>query len=153
LAQPFLACHPQAIVVLSSTGPADGRAWLPVEYLAIGLVRLLPEQRVKRLLAGQLGKVLTTDPKDREDWRAGRPRYERLFERHVETISRGRPATPPPCLTRRNMCTGYSRPWPDRDGGPRSTVRSSSPYLGWHRTSFAGPLTPLPRQAGGWVVR
>jgi hypothetical protein len=27
-------------------------------------------QRVKRLLAGQLGKVLTTDPKDREDWRA-----------------------------------------------------------------------------------
>ena len=46
---------------------------------------------MKRLLAGQLGKVLTTDPKDREDWRAGRPRYERLFERHVETIVWGRP--------------------------------------------------------------
>ena len=87
MAQPFLACHPQAIdrLVLSSTGPADGRAWPPVEYLAIGLVRLLPQQRVKRLLAGPLGKVLTTDPKDREDWRAGRPRYER----HVETISMG----------------------------------------------------------------
>ena len=25
---------------------------------------------MKRLLAGELGKVLTTDPKDREDWRA-----------------------------------------------------------------------------------
>jgi hypothetical protein len=65
--------NPQAVdrLVLSSTGPADyGRAWLPVDCLAIGLVRLLPEQRVKRLLAGQLGKVLTTDPKDREDWRA-----------------------------------------------------------------------------------
>jgi hypothetical protein len=58
-------------LVLSSTGPADyGRAWLPVEYLAIGLVRVLPERRVKRLLAGQLGKVLNTDAKDREDWRA-----------------------------------------------------------------------------------
>jgi pimeloyl-ACP methyl ester carboxylesterase len=73
LAQPFLARHPQAVdrLVLSSTGPADyGRAWLPVEYLAIGLVRVLPERRVKRLLAGQLGKVLNTDAKDREDWRA-----------------------------------------------------------------------------------
>jgi pimeloyl-ACP methyl ester carboxylesterase len=73
LAQPFLACHPQAVdrLVLSSTGPADyGRAWLPVEYLAIGLVRLLPEQRVKWLLAGQLGKVVIANSKDREDWRA-----------------------------------------------------------------------------------
>ncbi|HEY6686650.1 MAG TPA: alpha/beta hydrolase [Propionibacteriaceae bacterium] len=73
LAQPFLACHPQTVdrLVLSSTGPADyGRAWLPVEYLAIGLARLLPERRVKRLLARQLGKVLNTDAKDREDWQA-----------------------------------------------------------------------------------
>lgn len=73
LAQPFLARHPQAVdrLVLSSTGPADyGRAWLPLEYLAISLARLLPEQRVKRLLAGGLAKVLTTDPKHREDWRA-----------------------------------------------------------------------------------
>jgi pimeloyl-ACP methyl ester carboxylesterase len=73
LAQPFLARHPHAVdrLVLSSTGPADfGPAWLPVEYLAIALVRLLPEQRVKRLLAGRLAKVLTTVPEQRDDWLA-----------------------------------------------------------------------------------
>jgi hypothetical protein len=57
-------------LVLSSTGPADyGLAWLPAEYLALGLARLLPEQLVKRLLAGGLTKVLTTAPEHREDWR------------------------------------------------------------------------------------
>jgi pimeloyl-ACP methyl ester carboxylesterase len=73
LGQPFLARHPQAVdrLVLSSTGPADySPAWLPVEYLAIALVRLLPEQRVKRMLAGRLEKVLTTVPEQREDWLA-----------------------------------------------------------------------------------
>lgn len=73
LGQPFLARHPEAVdrLVLSSSGPADfGAAWLPVEYLAIALVRLLPEQRVKRMLAGRLQQVLTTVPEQRQDWLA-----------------------------------------------------------------------------------
>jgi pimeloyl-ACP methyl ester carboxylesterase len=73
LAQPYLALHPQAVdrLVLSSTGPADyGPAWLPVEYLAIGLVRLLPERQVKNLLAGGLGKVLSTAPEQKVNWLA-----------------------------------------------------------------------------------
>ncbi len=72
LAQSYLARHPAAVrqLVLSSTGPADyGRRWLPVEYLIIGLLRVLPERRVKTMLAGQLGKLLTTGP-GQEDWLA-----------------------------------------------------------------------------------
>jgi pimeloyl-ACP methyl ester carboxylesterase len=73
LAQPYLALHPQAVdrLVLSSTGPADyGPAWLPVEYLVIGLVHLLPEKMVKGILAGGLGKILSTAPEHKDDWLA-----------------------------------------------------------------------------------
>jgi pimeloyl-ACP methyl ester carboxylesterase len=49
LAQAYLAHKPEAVerLILSSSGPADyGRAWLPVEYACIALVRLLPEKTV-----------------------------------------------------------------------------------------------------------
>jgi pimeloyl-ACP methyl ester carboxylesterase len=71
LAQPYLALHPGAVdrLVLSSTGPADyGPAWLPVESLVIGLARLLPEKKVKGLLAGGLGKILSTAPEEKDAW-------------------------------------------------------------------------------------
>ena len=61
LGQCYLAHHPHQVdrLVLSSTGPADyGLPWLPVAFLITGLLRVLPERRVKALLAGRLGTVL-----------------------------------------------------------------------------------------------
>lgn len=72
LAQGYLARRPEAVerLVLSSTGPATyGPLWALVDDLAIALVRLLPEQRVKRLLAAGLGKVITTPEGGEEAWR------------------------------------------------------------------------------------
>ena len=62
LAQAYLAHKAGCVerLILSSTGPADyGKAWLPVEYAFIALVRLLPEKAVKNLLAGGLLKFVT----------------------------------------------------------------------------------------------
>jgi pimeloyl-ACP methyl ester carboxylesterase len=73
LAQAYLARRPRDVdrLVLSSSGPADyGRAWLPVEYAAIALVRLLPVPVLKRLLTTGLGTVVTTEPAQRADWLA-----------------------------------------------------------------------------------
>jgi hypothetical protein len=175
-----------------SRRPAVGRgrdASLGV-VVSLAVVReTVVAQRVKRLLAGQLGKVLTTDLKDREDWRAAlretlehdltradvvshlvvaaeiikthlvrpgafhawngravvlradddptqgrrdRPRYERLFERHVKTIGMGKAGHAAALFDPPQYVHWLQQAWPDRDGGLRSTVRSSSPYLGWH---------------------
>jgi pimeloyl-ACP methyl ester carboxylesterase len=72
LGQCYLARHPEAVdrLVLSSTGPADyGPLWLPAAYLITALLRVLPERRVKAMLAGQLGKILATAP-GQEGWLA-----------------------------------------------------------------------------------
>lgn len=71
LAQAYLAHRPKSIerLILSSTGPADyGKAWLPVEYAVIALVRVLPKQTVKRLLIGRLLKIVTLPASEREEW-------------------------------------------------------------------------------------
>jgi pimeloyl-ACP methyl ester carboxylesterase len=71
LAQGYLALHPDSVdrLALSSTGPADyGRQWLLADYLGIGIVRLLPEQRVKRMLAAGLGKILSVPAAERQAW-------------------------------------------------------------------------------------
>lgn len=60
LAQAYLAHRPNDInrLVLSSAGPADyGRAWLPLETLAISLARVLPERVLMNLLAGGLVRL------------------------------------------------------------------------------------------------
>lgn len=58
-------------LVLSSSGPADyGKAWLPVEYVLIALLRLLPERTAKNLLLGALLKVITSPEAERAEWRA-----------------------------------------------------------------------------------
>jgi pimeloyl-ACP methyl ester carboxylesterase len=71
LAQAYLAHKPQAVerLILSSSGPADyGKAWLPVEYAAIALVRLLPERSVKNLLMGGLLKAMHLPAAERAEW-------------------------------------------------------------------------------------
>jgi pimeloyl-ACP methyl ester carboxylesterase len=71
LAQAYLARRPEAVdrLVLSSTGPADyGKAWLPVEYAAMAVARLLPEAAVKNLLTGGLRRALALPEAQRADW-------------------------------------------------------------------------------------
>ena len=71
LAQAYLAHRPGAIdqLILSSGGPANyGRGWLPVEYLAMALVRLLPEKTVKKMLIGRLVTFLSLPEAERAEW-------------------------------------------------------------------------------------
>lgn len=71
LAQAYLAHRPQAIeqLILSSTGPANyGKGWLPVEYAAIALARLLPEKTVKNVPLGGLVKVISLPESERAEW-------------------------------------------------------------------------------------
>jgi pimeloyl-ACP methyl ester carboxylesterase len=71
LAQAYLAHRGSAVqqLVLSSSGPADyGKAWLPVEYAAIALVRFLPEKTAKGLLAAGLFKFITLPEAERAEW-------------------------------------------------------------------------------------
>ncbi len=71
LAQAYLAHNTQAVehLILSSTGPADyGRIWLPAEYVFITLARLLPEKSVKKLLVGELLKIITVPEAERVEW-------------------------------------------------------------------------------------
>jgi pimeloyl-ACP methyl ester carboxylesterase len=73
LAQGYLALQPDLVdrLVLSSTGPADyGRLWLLADYIGIGVVRLLPERQVKKMLAGSLGKILSVPEAERQAWEA-----------------------------------------------------------------------------------
>jgi pimeloyl-ACP methyl ester carboxylesterase len=73
LAQAYLARRSEAVekLILSSTGPADyGKAWLPVEYIFIGLARMLPEKRVKNLLSRGLLKFISLPASEREEWEA-----------------------------------------------------------------------------------
>jgi pimeloyl-ACP methyl ester carboxylesterase len=71
LAQAYLALRNQSVetLVISSGGPADyGRVWLAADYLAMGLVRLLPEKTVKNMLVGGLLKNLPLPEADRGEW-------------------------------------------------------------------------------------
>jgi pimeloyl-ACP methyl ester carboxylesterase len=71
LAQAYLAHRAKSVerLILSSTGPADyGKAWLPVEYAVIALVRLLPERAVKNLLIQRLFKFITLPEGERAEW-------------------------------------------------------------------------------------
>jgi pimeloyl-ACP methyl ester carboxylesterase len=73
LAQGYLALHPDSVdrLVLSSTGPADyGRLWLLADYLGIGIVRLLPDRQVRRMLASGLGRILSVPDAERRAWQA-----------------------------------------------------------------------------------
>jgi len=72
LAQAYLAQRSKVVerLILSSSGPADyGKAWLPVEYLCIGLVRILPEKTVKSLLTGGLLRFITIPEAEQKEWK------------------------------------------------------------------------------------
>jgi pimeloyl-ACP methyl ester carboxylesterase len=67
LAQAYLSHRPDCVerLVLSSSGPADyGRVWLPVEQLAIGLARVMPEGLLQNLVVGGLAKLGNDLPAD-----------------------------------------------------------------------------------------
>jgi pimeloyl-ACP methyl ester carboxylesterase len=71
LAQAYLAHKTTAVsrLILSSSGPANyGQGWLPVEYAIIALARLLPEKRVKDMLAGGILKAITLPEAERLEW-------------------------------------------------------------------------------------
>jgi pimeloyl-ACP methyl ester carboxylesterase len=71
LAQVNLAHRPGAVdqLILSSSGPANyGKGWLPVEYAAIALARLLPEKAVKNMLIGGLVKLISLPAAERAQW-------------------------------------------------------------------------------------
>lgn len=71
LAQAYLALRSQAVelLIISSGGPADySRAWLAADYLAMGLVRLLPEKSAKKMIFGGLLKVLPLPEGERVEW-------------------------------------------------------------------------------------
>lgn len=71
LAQAYVAARPAVVeqLVLSSSGPADyGRGWLPVEYLAIGLIRVLPVRWVRKLLVRGLLGVVTAPEGELAAW-------------------------------------------------------------------------------------
>lgn len=60
LAQAYLSHRPDSVerLVLSSSGPADyGRAWLPLEQLAIGLARVMPERLLQNLVVAGLATL------------------------------------------------------------------------------------------------
>jgi len=71
LAQAYLVHKGQAVerLILSSSGPAVfGKGWIPLEYVIIALVHLLPEKTVKNMLAGGLAKLITVPEAERREW-------------------------------------------------------------------------------------
>lgn len=71
LAQAYVAARPAVVerLVLSSSGPANyGFRWLPVEYLAIGLIRMLPICWVRSMLVRGLLGVVTTPEGQLAEW-------------------------------------------------------------------------------------
>ncbi len=71
LAQAYLAHRTEAVkrLILSSTGPANyGKGWLPVEYAAIALARILPEKIVKNMLTSGLVKFISLPEAERAEW-------------------------------------------------------------------------------------
>lgn len=72
LAQAYLAHKGPAVerLILSSTGPvsAIGKVWFPVLNIVVMLARVLPEKKVKNLLAGELIKHIDVPAAERAEW-------------------------------------------------------------------------------------
>ncbi len=71
LAQAYVAARPEVVtqLVLSSSGPADyGRGWLPVEYLFVGLSRVLPVRWVRKYLRRAVLRIVSSAEADLASW-------------------------------------------------------------------------------------
>jgi pimeloyl-ACP methyl ester carboxylesterase len=71
LAQVYLARHPQMVetLVISSGGPADySRIWLAADYLAVALVRLLPDKSARKFFLKGLLNVLSPGAGEQSEW-------------------------------------------------------------------------------------
>ena len=71
LAQAYVAARPEVVeqLVLSSSGPADySRGWLPVEYLFIGVVRVLPVRWVRTILLRKVRGIVSAPEADLASW-------------------------------------------------------------------------------------
>ena len=111
LAQAYVAARPEVVtqLVLSSSGPADySRGWLPVEYLFIGLARVLPVRWVRRLLMRAVRRIVTAPEADLASW-------QDAFRRTVDDL--GRPdivshfAVPADVMRRRLVTPAAFRTW------------------------------------------
>lgn len=114
LAQAYVAARPEGVeqLVLSSSGPADyGRGWLPVQYLFIGLVRVLPVRWVRKLLTRAALRVVTAPEADLAAW-------QDAIRRTVDDL--GRPdivshfAVPADVIRRRLVTPAAFRTWNGR---------------------------------------
>jgi pimeloyl-ACP methyl ester carboxylesterase len=114
LAQAYVAARPEVVeqLVLSSSGPADyGRGWLPVQYLFIGLVRVLPVRWVRTLLMRRLLGLVTAPEADLAAW-------QDAIRRTVDDL--GRPdlvshfAVPADVIRRRLVTPAAFRAWNGR---------------------------------------
>ena len=114
LAQAYVAARPEVVeqLVLSSSGPADyGRGWLPVQYLFIGLARVLPIRWVRILLMRAVLRVVTAPEADLAAW-------QDAIRRTVDDL--GRPdivshfAVPADVMRRRLVTPAAFRAWNGR---------------------------------------
>jgi pimeloyl-ACP methyl ester carboxylesterase len=114
LAQAYVAARPEVVeqMVVSSSGPADySRGWLPMMYLSIGLVRVLPVRWVRRYLMRAVRRVVTAPEADLASW-------QDAFRRTVDDL--GRPdivshfAVPADVMRRRLVTPDAFRRWNGR---------------------------------------
>ncbi len=111
LAQAYVAARPEVVeqLVLSGSGPADySRGWLPVEYLFIGLVRVLPVRWVRTLLLRKVRSIVSAPQADLASW-------QDAIRRTVDDL--GRPdivshfAVPADVIRRRLVTPAAFRTW------------------------------------------
>jgi len=114
LAQAYVAARPEVVtqLVLSSSGPADySRGWLPVEYLFMGLARVLPVRLVRKYLMRAVLRVVTAPEADLASW-------QDVIRRTADDL--GRPdivshfAVPADLIRRRLVTPAAFRTWNGR---------------------------------------
>ena len=114
LAQAYVAARPEVVeqLVLSSSGPADyGRGWLPVEYLFIGLVQVLPVRWARRALLRKMLGLVSAPEADLAAW-------QDAIRRTVDDLGRSdivsHFAVPADVMRRRLVAPAAFRAWTGR---------------------------------------
>jgi pimeloyl-ACP methyl ester carboxylesterase len=71
LAQAYLSERPNRVesLIISSGGPVDyGQAWLAVDYLFVGMLKVLPESIARKLFLSGLRKVMPSNTGKEGEW-------------------------------------------------------------------------------------